>query len=186
MKFFTPELYLEINSSDLDRVEKAHEKWEDAIHRYQEHVATISPCLAANARELARSLSLHDATFLTLMFVPLGNDRLAISRLRQDSSEILLLYLLEKDPLIEERKDWPFKADAAIYWLYDEFDVRPDGCGQHQVFLSDGRTLTFVFREMWQHTTESAQLGPNRLGSPAGPRSLVRSGKQSRRRHSGG
>jgi len=182
MKFFTPELYLEINSRDLGLVEKAHEKWENAIDRYRKHLAEIRPRMTPNARKLAQSVCLHDATFLGLglMFLPSSIGKHAIITLRQGEMQVFLFYLLFKDPLIEEVKSWPFSSKT-VDWLYDEFDIQPDGGQQHEVLLSDGRVLTLSFYEMWLYKAALPEMASYKSATSSERLPMVGSREQARR-----
>jgi hypothetical protein len=140
MKYFTPELYLKINSPDLDVVEKAHAKWEEALERYGKHLSEIRSRMTPATRKLANSLSLHDAEVLLFKY----NGKLAFAELRQGDTHVFLVYLLAKNPLVKKIRSWPFSSKA-VRWLYDEFDADAKGAQQHEVLLSDGRIWTLNF-----------------------------------------
>jgi len=140
MKYFTPELYLQINSRNLDVAEKAHDKWEDALERYGKHLSEIRSRLTTETRKLADSLSLHDAEVLFFK----DNGKLAVAELRQGDKHIYLIYVLAKNPAITKIKPWPFSSKP-VYWLYDEFDADDQDAQRHEVLLSDGRIWTLNF-----------------------------------------
>jgi hypothetical protein len=35
-----------------------------------------------------------------------------------------------------------------VHWLYDEFDVEPNGNLSHEILLSDGRSILFQFKDV--------------------------------------
>jgi hypothetical protein len=43
MKYFTPELYQQFNSFDVDKAERADEAWDRAEVAYKERLASIRP-----------------------------------------------------------------------------------------------------------------------------------------------
>lgn len=140
MKYFTPELYLKINSPSLDAAEKAHAKWDEATEEYGKHLSEIRSQMTPATRKLARSLCLHDAEVLLFNY----NGKLALAELRQGDTHVSLVYLLAKNPLITKIKSWPFSSKA-VRWLYDEFDADAKGVQRHEVLLSDGRIWTLNF-----------------------------------------
>lgn len=149
MKFFTPKLYLLLNSSDRRVVEKAYVAWESAIDEYRKHLKTIDSRLSTNTRRLANSLCLHDAQFVALdVSYVASNMRVARVQVRQDASLVTLLYALVDDPVLRPvREKWTFEKDNPR-WLYDEFDVDSRDSQTHDVLLSDGRTLSLKFRDI--------------------------------------
>src|ERR1700685_3681309 len=140
MKYFTPELYLQINSPNLEIAEKAHDKWEDALERYAKHLGEIRSRMTPATRKLAGSLNLHDAEVLLFKY----DGKLAVADLRQGDTHVFLVYVLVKNPLVTKIKSWPFSSKA-VRWLYDEFDADAKGVQQHEVLLSDGRIWALSF-----------------------------------------
>lgn len=144
MKYFTPELYLKCNSPKRDAAAKAFERWETALEEYRNHLRQIDSRLTPNTRKLARTLSLHDASFEGISYQP-GLGRVS---LRHRTTYKALVYFLATDPLIEEfKQSWPFSKEQ-VHWLYDEFDADEDGTQQHQILLSDGRIISMRFYDM--------------------------------------
>ena len=150
MKYFTPELYLRFNARDRAVVARAHEEWESAIEKYQKHLAQIRPRLRPNLRRLAKTLCLHDASYLGLgrPKIPRLHHSLAVLAAQKNSTVYLLVYMLAQEPHVHEPKgNWPF-SKKDVHWLYDEFDVERNGNLRHEVLLSDGRRITFQFKDM--------------------------------------
>lgn len=159
MKYFTPELYVRFNSPDEKEVEDAHEQWERSIELYQDHLQAISRRLTDSVRVLANSLCLHDAIVLSVTGMPMplevvslpvtnGTASLAVLTTRHGPTMACLVYLLAQQPSIHpSATEWPFSKDK-LHWLYDEFDVLPNGIQQHEVLLSDGRAIKFQFHEL--------------------------------------
>src|SRR5438105_934938 len=64
MRYFTPELVLQLNSSDSDIVDDASERWEDAILSYQSHLRKLRREMPERLQPLTQ-LSLHDWSVVT-------------------------------------------------------------------------------------------------------------------------
>ena len=59
MRFFTPELFVELNSPDEDVVDRAEEKWEVGDREYQAYFKSIEANLPAPLVKLCKSVPLH-------------------------------------------------------------------------------------------------------------------------------
>ncbi|MBI3462790.1 MAG: hypothetical protein HY000_06985 [Planctomycetes bacterium] len=130
-------------------IEQAHEQWEHSLEKYRRHLVKVGPRLNASVRVLAESLCLHDADILSVTSQAYDAiTSLAVLTTRQASTVTCLIYLLAQEPLTQSAPaQWPFSKDK-VHWLYDEFDVLPTGVQQHEILMSDGRTITFRFHEM--------------------------------------
>ncbi len=149
MKFFTPELYLKLNSSDDKVVEEAHDKWEQALIDYKNHLHDISK-FSEPIRKCAETLCLHDARFLNRPW-PLEGEIVNLA-LEHQSKFIFLIYCLAERPLCQiVNQRWPFKNGSDYVWLYDEFDVTDQGILQHEILISSGHLMTIKFYEMFKH-----------------------------------
>ena len=150
MRFFTPELYLRFNSPDRSTAEEAHDDWEQALAGYRKHLKKLRPRMAKSVSETAETLCLHDFAYLGMNVSPIldHGGALAAVMLRNGSKDMILAYFLAEEPLAQEGSEsWPFSRDK-VHWLYDEFDVRPNGTLQHEVLLSNGHILTLRFYEL--------------------------------------
>src|ERR1700719_3324042 len=104
MKFFTAELYLDINSRDRKKMLSAHDKWERALEAYGAHLRRVGPRLPSRVRELANSLCLHDAEFKGYLLPTVDQRPLAILMLGQESESIYLVYMLARKPQTKKTK----------------------------------------------------------------------------------
>lgn len=140
MQYFTPELYLKLNSSDSRTVDLAMEQWERAIGSYKKHLERVRRDLPPRARSIAKS-SFHDWR-LRGARNPLP--ALALIVLEHDKAIALLSYSLS-DPVRELKppKRWP-ASKGDVYWLYDELDTR-EGTFVHRILFSDGTELQISF-----------------------------------------
>jgi hypothetical protein len=153
MRFFTPELYLQFNSSDDEIADRANEAWEKALHEYQDHLDAIRPRMPSQVRKIAE-LCLHDAEVLGLeqevqsLFPEPFWSAMAILSLKQDRTIQTLIYMLwDRVREYPARQDWPFSRSRK-HWLYDEVDLAADrqGAFLHRILLSDGCIVEIPFR----------------------------------------
>jgi hypothetical protein len=150
MKYFTPKLYLRFNSAEPTVVGRAHEDWETALEKYQKHLNEIASRLTPSVRRLAKTLCLHDAAYLGLgrPKIPGLHHSIAVLATRKNATAFLLVYMLAKEPKFREvGEQWPF-SKKTVHWLYDEFDIDSDGNQQHEVLLSNGKSITFQFKDV--------------------------------------
>jgi hypothetical protein len=157
MHYFTPQLFLEINSSDDAVVERAAGRWEKAIAAYRKHLATILRGMPSELRDLGE-LSLHDwdvvniavnhraATPSGVAGLPVWYSTASIA-VRDGEKLLILLYVLwDKAVTIPAPENWSLSKDR-VHWLYDELELasdRPDRL-VHQILLSNGVTLVIPF-----------------------------------------
>ncbi len=175
MKCFTRNLYLRFNANDRTVVAEAHEEWETAIENYQQHLAQIRSRFNPNLRRLAKSLCLHDAAFLGVGCpkIPRLQHPIAVLATQTSSAVYLLVYMLAKEPRIQEYAGhWPF-SKKNVHWLYDEFDVDTDGSLSHEILLSDGKSITLNFKDVqlikdpWRRQAAmSRNRWPSHSGTP--------------------
>ena len=70
MKYFTPELFVEINSRKLDNND-LEDQWEQRIEEYNRHLASIETEIPPKLLRFSNELCLHDAEFLAFTPAPL-------------------------------------------------------------------------------------------------------------------
>lgn len=148
MKFFTPELYIRLQSSNSAIAAKAIQEWEVASARYGRRLDRIRPNLPHAVRRLAYDAVLHDADVASLAR---EEARFAIAlRLSEPHRRIvILIYRLLDEPRIETRAFSARYCSAEPRWLYDEVDAA-SGRKQfrHNILLSNGWELLLHFREL--------------------------------------
>jgi len=158
MRYFTPELYLKLQSADEQSVDAAMEEWEKAIQAYERHLETIKTQLPPVSRAIAQ-MDFHDWSLL--MFSPNAADGTSAAELiilLQQAKEIAVLsYSLTR---VVERFNpppaWDLSGDQ-VYWLYDELDVSADGTKSftHRILLSDGTIVLVNFSSCRVRKTSS-------------------------------
>jgi hypothetical protein len=183
MRFFTPEMYLRLNSANGAVAERAAKDWEAALTRYGEHIDRIRATMPASVRQLS-TLSLHDWELtqnpvepdpavqgLTAVDVPFWLKFTAVG-LRKAQEVIVLFYLLWDD--VRTRAPHPRwcrqqSPNGQPYWLYDEIDRDPSTTDKyvHRVFFSDGtvREIPFTSCYVYRFSAEGLRGVPTRAGS---------------------
>lgn len=159
MRFFTPELYLQFNSSDDEVADRADEAWGRAVQEYRQHLDGIRSQMPSQVREVAE-LCLHDAEVLGLEEVPQAFlpypepfwpgplwTTVALMTLQREEKLTVLVYMLwdrvRQHPGLE---DWPF-TKTRKHWLYDEMDVASEHrpAFLHRILFSDGSVVEVPF-----------------------------------------
>jgi hypothetical protein len=160
MRFFSPELYLQFNSSDEDEADRGNEAWEAAIEAYHQHLESLRDQMPSHVRKLVE-LCLHDWQLLAFHqeIEPLASSpgepaspspfwaAVAMVSLQQDARVLSLIYVLwDRMREYPAKGDWPF-SKSRKHWLYDEVDVAkgPRGGFLHRVLFSDGSVMEIPF-----------------------------------------
>jgi hypothetical protein len=143
MRFFTRELLKELNSQDDAVVERATQKWEQAIQDYRQSLKPLLARMPGKARGLSK-LVLHDArAFAVKRTIPTVQQIIAAP---DSDSTVLLTYDLWSSPRTSLPASWPFSSQDK-YWLYDELDWGTKGTARfiHRILFSDGSVLAIPF-----------------------------------------
>ena len=155
MKFFTPELFIALNSQEEDVVDRAIEKWDAARRNYRKHFARIEKKLPKSFVKLRKTVALHDS-LVELAANPVwticqtddqGEHIRAIISLRQEHAEFDLIYLdLVKPTEWSKPVDSDRFSDEHVLWLYDEVGWTKDGHCTHEIFFSNGSVVLVTFQ----------------------------------------
>ena len=164
MKFFTPELYLQFNSTDKETADRADQVWEKAIKDYHSHLDTLRAEMPAGVKEFAEKLCLHDADFIGFQeevheprhafYSPVTP--VAILSLKHADELVVLVYALwDKTRHSHRPKGWPF-SDQQPHWLYDEIDLDKSfpRLFWHRILLSDGKVIQIPLLDVFIHRVE--------------------------------
>jgi len=164
MKYFTPELYQQFNSFDVDRAERADEAWDRAEEAYKERLACIREQMPSQVVKLSE-LCLHDAMVVARVeqAQPAGESRffdksdpvplpvlwtaVAIISVTLNEEVVSLIYCLRDHLTTRDAPDgWRFSR-LQEQWLYDEVDMVNDRRGTfvHRIMFSTGTTLEIPF-----------------------------------------
>ncbi len=151
-------------------MEAADEEWEANGVKCRARLVEIDARLPASVRRFLNDICLHDAELRGFDAEPAG-ERVpanAALTLRLGRRVVTLYYdLLEPPerrpadvPLSTEERRAVWVAGETPLWLYDEFDLlgdsaRPTGF-VHEILLSDGDVLRFVFFAFEWHVHDPA------------------------------
>lgn len=151
MKYFTPELLAECRSLNPDIAEAAAARWQARADAYRKRLREIQPCLPLGVRKLIRSITLHDASLLSINQGKVGGRtqffvsfRLADSHRR---AGVQLRYDLVK-PLKVILHDPNLSGDSHMFALYSEFDAPARGTFTHSILMTRGVELRMRFTNL--------------------------------------
>jgi hypothetical protein len=162
MKFFTPELFVQGNSSDDDVIDYVEAEWERRTKRYKRHYKKIETQLPLILRKFHEEQSLHDADVFAPAFLPRNapwNGREVVIVAQQINTLFaeyintlaFLEYTITADPVITVPVDSPIFKKRHPIWLYDEVDLIEPGIFAHEILISDGRVVKIVFSDFNYH-----------------------------------
>lgn len=170
MKYFTPELYQQFNSIEVEEAERADEAWDRAEVAYKERLASVREHMPSQVVKLSE-LCLHDALVVSrgeqaqpageVPFfdgpfpfpVPFLWTAVAILSVTIGEEVISLIYSLSDHPTTREAPEgWRF-SKLQEHWLYDEVDTMNDRRGPfvHRILFSTGITLEIPFVSVIVH-----------------------------------
>jgi hypothetical protein len=154
MKFFTPELFVQGNSSDDDLVDQVEAAWEEALERYDQHYRTFEAQLPVGMQRFCKEQCLHDADVFAPAVMPgPGNEVVIIAQqvntlLPETLNTLAILrYTVTQEPTVEIPVVSNVFNDTQPIWLYDEVDVVGPGVFSHEILISNGRVVRVLFRD---------------------------------------
>jgi hypothetical protein len=155
MKFFTRDLYMQFNSSEMAEADAADELWEETIGAYRRYLRAVQKELPEPARRLSK-LSFHDAELMNsknpfLMTLPEAGLIGVAKKVEEAQWRVYLIWYSLWGKVHESTAvaKWPFSKEN-VHWLYDEFDIARRGSRRfiHRILLSDGRILVVPFSDL--------------------------------------
>ena len=166
MRFFTPDLFLRVNSSNEEIADSAQEAWEFATHSYQHHLKTVLRSAPRNIVELAGAC-FHDAVIVGLTFDPYGRDPFQYSsggrippsvprpspatfKLALAGRSIALVYLVWDGVTTTPPNPGWSEHKGPLLWLYDEIDEIWSRFGMfiHRILVSNGQVWEIPFYDV--------------------------------------
>jgi len=157
MKYFTPELYQQLNAFDVDEAERADEAWDRAEVAYKERLASIRGLMPSQVVRLSE-LCLHDALVVSCVEqaqpdgpysfpIPYLWTAVAIVSVTIGAEVLSIIYYLSDHTTKRDAPEgWRF-SKLQEQWLYDEVDMINDRRGPfiHRILFSTGVTLEIPF-----------------------------------------
>lgn len=162
MKFFTPELYVQGNSSDEDLLDEAAAEWERRIKRYRRHYKKFEAELPLMLRRFHDEQCLHDADVFAPAYLPRNapwNGREVVIIAQQVNTLFaeyintlaILQYSITAAPIIDIPMQSKVFNSTQPIWLYDEIDRIEAGVFSHEILISDGRVIKLLFSDFTYH-----------------------------------
>ena len=148
MQYFTPELVLNLNSSDGDVVDEAMARWEKAVDSYQKHLRKLRNEMPEELQPITH-LSLHDWKLVKLWHGP-GRRGGSVMLVLQNGEDMFVLSYRLSDKLRRSNAPEGWSSEAGhVEWLYDEvdFDTENQKSYIHRVLFSDGTILALPFSQ---------------------------------------
>lgn len=154
MKYFTPELYMRMQSTDEAEIVAVDAEWEHAGALYERRLKKIHSELPRAVRQLLNDLYLHDADVIDL-----GREGdLFVFVLRLDAAPrplVVLKYRLVDEPVIDTAALPEQYCSKHVEWMYDEINVvSRKRHFTHEILLSNGWEIRLRFRELQVTVTQ--------------------------------
>jgi hypothetical protein len=159
MKYFTPELYQQFNSLDVEEAERADEAWDKAEAAYRERLSRVRKDMPPPVVKLSE-LCLHDALVVSRVLdkpysfpAPGPCPGITIISVTLGEEVVSLIYGLSGHTTVTDAPEgWRF-SKLQEQWLYDEVDMMDDHQGPfiHRILLSTGTTLEIPFVSVIVH-----------------------------------
>jgi hypothetical protein len=155
MRFFTPELFVALNSQQEDVVDEAMEKWDAARNGYRKHFARLEMKLPRSFVQLCRTVPLHDSqierlgdpVWTIVQTDDEGQQSRAIISVRREHTEFDLVYLdIVRPTEWSKPVESHVFSDEHVLWLYDEVGRTKNGAFTHEILFSNGTVVLLTFR----------------------------------------
>jgi|SRR5579883_405209 len=166
MRFFTPELFLRVNSNNDEIADAAQDEWEQSAQAYRHHLKKVLRHAPRSVGELAEAC-FHDAVVSGMTFDSFGRDAFsyqpagrippvvprpspATIKLTPPGRSTALVYLVwdgvRNFPPIPE---WP-EHNGPRLWLYDEIDEVWSRFGMfvHRILFNSGEVWEIPFYDV--------------------------------------
>ena len=155
MRFFTPELYVQLQGPDTTDMDAADSQWEDAAAKYERRLAAIREKLPDSALKLLDGSRWHDAEIL---WMGQAGPFFAIL-LKLDiplHGTLLLTYrTVDKVHLNTNAFASEFRSPL-MQWMYDEIDLGAAGNSfRHSILFSNGSQLEVEAHEVQVATVDT-------------------------------
>jgi hypothetical protein len=191
MKFFTPELYAHLNSSDDEEFERANAEWHSALKKYRENLEALWAIMPNRTRDLATKYQFHDSQILSMHVeasdkitwsgAPSFDSRRVeffIFSLLSEFSFVSIFYVLSK-PIDSDQHKLKVFSDENVAWLYDEvraetsFGMSPMGSPSfqmgppavafaHDILLSNGMEIKIPFSEVFINSIPLSKISSDK------------------------
>lgn len=161
MKYFTPKLWADYNSSVRSVWKKADKQWGRNVKSYVRQLKKILPKLSRNARRFFGKVDLHDGELLLISmgdiltflkkWIKVRTNFIEIKVLHSESLELYILsYSGIRNYKIEYSSCSPIYDERDPYilgdWGYDELTMTKDKWLKHEILFGSGATIILEFK----------------------------------------
>lgn len=164
MKYFSPDIYARLQSTDPAAMDAADAAWQRAEEEYERRLMSIRPKLPQSALKILDETRLHDAEVLWMgRAAPVFA---ILLRLDTPSRATLLLNYFIAQP-VQFQADMlpPNVSSPVMQWMYDEIDLGSQpGRFKHSILFSNGSQLEIEATEI-QIATLDTLYSPALVGS---------------------
>jgi hypothetical protein len=148
MKYFTPDLYVRLQTCEGDAVEALHAEWEHAASSYERRLKRIRTELPKSLRILLDDYYLHDADVLNL--AQRSGAFVIVLQLSAPPRDIVVLTYELVEPATIESEALPADLRSHhVQWMFDEVNLVPRKKHfSHELMLSNGWDIRLTFRDV--------------------------------------
>jgi hypothetical protein len=163
MRYFLPELHVQLNSPDDEVADAAEEAIDRASEEYNRRWAEIKPLMPPTVVRFYEEQFLHDADVFAPARLsatgpsPAGGEVIIVAQqintLNAPTHDTLIFlhYAVTAEPRIEIPVRSRVFDPVQPIWLFDEFDMVEPGVFTHSILVSDGRVIVIPFRDFHYH-----------------------------------
>lgn len=164
MRFMGPAQFIRMNEAADDEEDLLDSEWEASAQAARAHYGAIKDRLPPKLAEFIAATCVHDAEWMGLSISSRGNGggpQVAVANLRLDDDVLSLVYDLYEPPQWSDPiPSTVWTDDEHLICLYDEIDLMSDAKFSHEILLSNGRVVRFVFFQFDFHTSHSVPALP--------------------------
>jgi hypothetical protein len=160
MRYFTAQLWSDINSSDKELARKAEQQWFRNTKSYDKCLAKILPSLNKTNQRFFDKLSLHDGSPILFSIGDLSSNwttqaktNIAEIKVMHPDHKVNHIYVLRYSGIQNFTIDFPrkiqlFREKPCVFgnWGYDELSVTKDKLLKHDILFDSGATVTIEFK----------------------------------------
>jgi hypothetical protein len=146
MRYFTPELFEQLNSRNEALVLETLRRWDVAEDKYRAERRTWLGRASSGVQELAVEFCGHDGTVAASG--RLGESFYYLYFVSELHEESVICYQLLTEPLLTRYQSSDACWEGDPLWMYDEVSRVFTGRYRHEILFGDGRILQIEFSDV--------------------------------------
>lgn len=157
MKYFTKQLWANLNLGDRESAKKASKQWERNMKAYWDHVERVLTKLSMTTQRFIKNVHLHDGSLASFeIHEPVkstGKKQSNFIEIGVWHPEKDYLYVLRYSHVRKCEVDYPSDTPLFSYegctfgeWGYDEFSLGKANFIRHEILFSSGATILIECR----------------------------------------